>query len=356
MGKKIAAVFSSLSDNTCYMFILICVCLLLIVVISGTWFYRTKYYENFDNLGNALDIGKKFQTARSDAEIKELMGRMVNELVSVGAFPDTSQYVRKSELTDGTCVVNKATDRDQYIAKASIADGGPSIDMSQYVKKSAIPACPEKKCPEQVDLSGYVKKSSLFNQKPAPCICPEVKVSAGLCKDAAPCPKVTCPACPVHSAQSCPPPQPCPTAPSPSTRYDIKYIKQPVLITKTIMVDANNNVIAQNIEHSDSADAVDSANASVNSSANTNVTDLTKYRPTVRPLSDSERDYQERRALYNGLRVGRPYKHLNNTTATVPTLATIINCNEQDCMAGSELNSQFRQSGAVQGAASPLKL
>ena len=138
-------------------------------------------------------------------------------------------------------------DRSQWVPKSAIPPPGPRIDLSQYVKKSSIP--PEKVCPPQkeIDYSQYVKKSTLPPvQKCPPCISPAVKVSAGLCK--------TCPACP-----ACPPPKRCPELkcpePEPCTKTEcpkcseIKYIKVPTIITRTIKVDKNDNIISEQVEN-----------------------------------------------------------------------------------------------------------
>jgi hypothetical protein len=142
--------------------------------------------------------------------------------------------------------VEPQIDRSQWVPKSNIPPAGPRIDMSQYVKKSSIP--PEKVCPPQkeIDYSEYVKKSTLPpTQKCPPCISPKVKVSAGLCKKCPPCP-------------SCPPPQRCPEVQCPEPKAcpkvecpkcsEIKYIKVPTIITRTIKVDKDDKVISEEVE------------------------------------------------------------------------------------------------------------
>jgi len=197
---------------------------------------------------------------QSDAELKDTISKLKSRLINYGVMSDPSQFVRKTELGPdaGRCVVATAEDRDKYVAKSSIPPPGPRVDLSQYVKKTAIP--PEKICPPQkeIDYSAYVKKSSLPpKQECPPCIAPKVKVSAGLCQKcpacpACPppkrCPELKCPepkACP--EAKPCPAPQPCPTVKE-TKCAEIKYIKVPTVITKIIKVDNNGNVLSKEVE------------------------------------------------------------------------------------------------------------
>ena len=116
------------------------------------------------------------------------------------------------------------------------------FDINDYVRKTHIPACPS------VDLKDYVLKSTIPPiQKCPSCICPKVKVSAGMCKKC-PEPKNNCPkpqpcgieqckevikcephqkkvACPI-----CPAPRPCPIPPKrlcPSLTIEKPRIKCP---------------------------------------------------------------------------------------------------------------------------------
>ncbi len=135
---------------------------------------------------------------------------------------------------------------------------GPRVDLSQYVKKTAIP--PEKVCPPQneIDYSAYVKKSSLPPKQEVPaCIAPQVKVSAGLCKKCPPCPRcpapqrcphITCPhPKPCAAPPKCPAPRPCPTLKE-ETCAKIKYIKVPTIITKVVRVNDRGDVLSTSVE------------------------------------------------------------------------------------------------------------
>ena len=181
-------------------------------------------------------------------QLKKTIQSLQQRLIDYGYAPDLNKYVRKTELGNGgKCTMNVAEDRDKYISKTDVPPPGPRIDLSQYVKKSAIPPAPV--CPPTptVDLSAYVKKSTLPpTEKCPPCIAPKVKVSAGLCREcppAPPCPApLPCPSC------NCPPPAPCPTQKECTKCDEVRYIKVPTVITKTVMVDKNGNVISQQID------------------------------------------------------------------------------------------------------------
>lgn len=182
-------------------------------------------------------------------QLKSTIQTLQQRLIDYGYAPDLNKYVRKTELGvgDGKCTVSVAEDRDKYISKTDVPPPGPRIDLSQYVKKSAIPPAPV--CPPTptVDLSAYVKKSTLPpTEKCPPCIAPKVKVSAGLCRECPPPPPCPAPApCP---SCNCPPPAPCPTQKECTKCDEVRYIKVPTVITKTVMVDKDGKVISQQID------------------------------------------------------------------------------------------------------------
>lgn len=168
-------------------------------------------------------------------------------------FPEVSNderdqmYTDLKDSLDDTCKTDLEKDFDinNWVPKTNIPPSGPRIDMSQYIPKSAIP--PEKVCPPQkeIDYSEYVKKSTLPpTQKCPPCISPKVKVSAGLCKKCPPCP--ACPPPKPCPRMECPEPAPCPKVECPKCS-EIKYIKVPTVITRTIKVDSANNVVSEEV-------------------------------------------------------------------------------------------------------------
>jgi hypothetical protein len=214
--------------------------------------------EGFDPVIDAIQ--SKLQS-ESPEQLKSTVQALQQRLIDYGYASDLNTYVKKTELgpNDGKCLMSNAEDRDKYVSKSDIPPAGPRIDLSQYVKKSSIP--PEKVCPSipEIDYSAYVKKSTLPpNEKCPPCIAPKVKVSAGLCRECPPapscpaperCPVVSCPLpAPCPAQKECPAPAPCPTAPISPKCDEIRYIKVPAIITKTVTVDTNGNVISQKID------------------------------------------------------------------------------------------------------------
>jgi len=204
----------------------------ILVLLSIILMFLKNNIENFESPeDNIINNVNRDLESKTEDELKSTINVMRERLVKYGLLPDKMQ---------------PEIDRSQWVPKSQIPPAGPRIDMSQYVKKSSIP--PEKICPpqKQIDYSQYVKKSTLPpTQKCPACIAPKVKVSAGLCKK--------CPSCP-----SCPPPTRCPTVTCPEPKpvvqeecakcTEIKYIKVPTIITRTIIKDNNNNVIEEKEE------------------------------------------------------------------------------------------------------------
>lgn len=203
--------------------------------------HKTTLVEGFDtttpSTGTSDPVLEAIESklaSQNPEQLKNTIQALQQRLIDYGYAPQLDSYVKKTELGGdaGKCIVAKAEDRDKYVAKVDLPPVGPRIDLSQYVKKTSIP--PEKVCPTvpEIDMSKYVLKSTLPpNQQCPPCIAPKVKVSAGLCRECPPAP-------------TCPPPQPCPVVKCPEPKpcvqkecpkcEEIRYIKVPAVITKTI--------------------------------------------------------------------------------------------------------------------------
>tara|TARA_B100000902_G_scaffold303698_1_gene291865 strand:- start:2117 stop:3100 length:984 start_codon:yes stop_codon:yes gene_type:complete len=214
--------------------VLAVICILMTLNISLTPKLKTEGFQNNNN-DNNKDINS-LSKAELFEKYKELK-RSHDELLS---DEGGSRYVLKSELRPNEsqmCTVSKAVDRHLHVPKSSCSGSGPKVDMSKYVLKSSIP--PERVCPppKEIDYSKYVLKSSIPPpQKCPPCICPKVKVSAGLCKTCPPPPKCPAPApCPTVNCpepKACPPQKYCP-APKPCSRekeVQVKYVQVPTVI------------------------------------------------------------------------------------------------------------------------------
>ena len=226
---------------------------------------KNSYMNNIENFDPVIDAIQSKLQSESPAELKKTISTLQQRLIDYGYAPDLNNYVTKTELSpnDGKCIVATADDRDKYVAKSDVPSPGPRIDLSQYVKKSSIPPAPVCPTTPQIDYSQYVKKSTLPpNEKCPPCIAPKVKVSAGLCRECPPapscpaperCPEIKCPVQqPCPAPPKCPPQAPCPTQ-APCVKCDeIRYIKVPTVITKTVIVDSKGSIISQKTDTSTS--------------------------------------------------------------------------------------------------------
>ena len=198
-----------------------------------------------------LMVTKKKQEGFEDED--PLMSKLNQHFPELSNEARDQMYADLKDSLDDTCKsdLEKDFDKNNWVPKSAIPPAGPRIDMSQYVSKSAIP--PEKVCPPQkeIDYSEYVKKSTLPPaQKCPPCISPKVKVSAGLCKKCPPCP--ACPPPKPCPPMTCPEPEPCPKVECPKCS-EIKYIKVPTVITRTIKLDGANNVVSEEVNEEEKA-------------------------------------------------------------------------------------------------------
>ena len=72
-----------------------------------------------------------------------------------------------------------------------------------------------------------------------------------MCRECPPAP--SCPPPERCPDVKCPPPAVCPPQPTCTPRDEVRYIKVPTVITKTVMVDSNGNVISQQINSGSTA-------------------------------------------------------------------------------------------------------
>ena len=299
--------------------IILILCFVLMIINNDI-----KHIENFDPVVDAIQSQLQKETpTQLQSTIKTLQQR----LIDYGYAPDLDNYVTKTQFSpdSGVCTVSTATDRDKYISKSDAPVPGPRIDLSQYVKKSSIPPAPACPATPQIDYSEYVKKSTLPPvDKCPPCISPKVKVSAGLCRDCPPAP--SCPAPERCPDVVCPIQQPCP---SQTCRPcdDIRYIKVPTLITKTIMIDNNGNVLSQK---------------TTDSPTTTQYTPTTtQYTPTTTTPTTTQ--YQN---MLNSLYTQIPTTTFPTMSYTIPntTLAQTLDSTTALCPS-ADLNSEFKKYG-----------
>ncbi len=209
---------------------LFCVVMLVLDNIKNRRNPAANILENFADPPEEVAKIQQQLDGLTNEQLKGVVSHMKDKLVSYNLLPEQTAEIDKS----------------QWVPKSNIPPAGPRVDLSQYVKKSSVE--PEKVLapPKEIDYSQYVKRSTLQPQQAcAPCVAPKVKVSAGLCEECPACP--TCPAPPPCPPMTCPKPQPCPTAPECPKCSEIKYIKVPTIITRTIKLDADNNVLSEEV-------------------------------------------------------------------------------------------------------------
>ena len=198
-------------------------------------------YEGFENDSNKLMNNNQLATLKK--ENQELRSYMkVHGLYPEGKKLDMSKYILKSNVEpEKIC-----PDMSKYMLKASVPEQVkcPEINRDDWIRKSELPPNWNKDCPAHPDLTNYVLKSTIPpTQKCPPCICPKIKVNAGLCREpnkddclktgildeACPKPKpCEIPKCP--EPQPCPkpePPTPCPRPPPPPKCPELKCPSPP---------------------------------------------------------------------------------------------------------------------------------
>jgi len=290
-----------------------------------------QHIENFDPVIDAIQTQLSSETPE---QLKSTIKTLQQRLIDYGYAPDLNKYVTKTELTpnSGKCLVSTAEDRDKYVSKSDIPAPGPRIDLSQYVKKSSIPPAPV--CPPQqeIDYSAYVKKSTLPpNEKCPPCIAPKVKVSAGLCRECPPAP--SCPPPERCPEVKCPPPAVCPVQPTCRPCDEIRYIKVPTVITKTVMVDSNGNILSQQI---------DSGNTKPTAPAATQP--LKTYAPTQAPTQPTPTQNMLSNLFSLGTAIPNTTFPAMSITMPNTTLAQTLETNSAMCPS-ADLNSEFKKYG-----------
>ena len=288
----------------------------------------------------------------SPEQLKGTVKALQQRLIDYGYAPDVNTFVKKTELgpNDGKCIVATAEDRDKYISKSDIPSPGPNIDLSQYVLKSSIP--PEKVCTPhpEIDYSAYVLKSTIPPPtRCGPCIAPKVKVSAGLmrgcppppaCPETKRCPEKNCPQpepCPAQ--QKCPEPAPCPTQKECEPCDAVRYIKVPAVITKTVTVDTNGNVISQKI---------DSGNTNPTQGATPTMAQMLKAqpKPTPTPTPSPTKKTTILSAIFNNDIPTTTFPVMSSNQPNT-TLAQNLDTNGHNpaLCPSSDLNSEFKSHG-----------
>ena len=210
---------------------LLCVVLIvLIFLVAHQIILKKSNRENFSSgsLGTSVDVespdlgfmGQASIVGEDDAGLAAPSGNSSNNS-NVGDSSsgiDMDDYVRKSDI-----------ERAARASTRKYCPVPPTYNPADYIKKTEIDL--ETACPKLPDLKDYVLKSTIPPVQKCPsCICPKVKVSAGMCKEC-PEPKNNCPKpepCGIEqcrdviqcasnerqvSCPKCPAPMPCPEPP-----------------------------------------------------------------------------------------------------------------------------------------------
>jgi hypothetical protein len=221
---------------------LLCVVLLvLIFIITHQIILRKSNRENFSSgsIGTSVDIVSPDLGFMEQASIvgEEDAGLAESSENNASSGNNSS---RESSNSNSNSSGSNGVDLDDYVLKSDIERAArastrkycpvpPDYNPADFIKKTEIDL--ETACPKLPDLKDYVLKSTIPPVQKCPaCICPKVKVSAGMCKEC-PEPKNNCPKCepcgveqcsdviqcapnnkPV-SCPKCPPPMPCPEPP-----------------------------------------------------------------------------------------------------------------------------------------------
>ena len=225
--------------------------------------------ENFENNSNDPEDNLD--------ELKKYM--KIQGLYPMSKGSDMSKYVLKSQVDkEKAC-----PDMSKYISKSAVPRQVkcPVINRDEWIKKTELPPNWNKECPKQPDLTNYVLKSTIPPTQECPaCVCPKIKVNAGLCreptkedclksgvlKDACPKPE-PCPVPQCPDVKPCPAPLPCPVTKCPKipqkgqcprpTRcppskdcpkcYGVKYVKVPVVKSEPPQKPPRGSIFPQNL-------------------------------------------------------------------------------------------------------------
>jgi len=156
---------------------------------------KNNLIENFQNSGETVE-----SLRLRNQELENLI-----KMQNANAQSGMSKYVLKSSVEKA----GKCPDMSKYMLKSAVPPPVkcPTINRDEWVRKSGLPPNWNKECPKQPDLSNFVLKTTIPpTQKCPSCVCPKIKVDAGLCKEPNKDDCMKSGAC----KDACPPPEPCP--------------------------------------------------------------------------------------------------------------------------------------------------
>ncbi len=179
------------------------VIVLVFVLVHQLILRKSNLKENFQSLGTSVLIDNPELDAMNQSNQPNIVGE---EAVgsSEGSYSSPNSQPNNS-VPDGI-------DMDDYVLKTDIERAArastrkycpvsPEFNPADYIKKTEIDL--ETACPKLPDLKDYVLKSTIPPVQKCPaCICPKVKVSAGMCKEC-PEPRNNCPKCQPCGVEQC---------------------------------------------------------------------------------------------------------------------------------------------------------
>ena len=178
------------------------------------------YKFNFEHFENNENVIETHVETNPEFDLRDQASIVIGEDADADVENEPSSenldnYVRKNDI-----------ERAARASAREFCPVNPDYNPSDFIKKSEIDF--QAQCPKMPDLKDYVLKTTIPPVQKCPsCVCPKVKVSAGMCKEC-PEPKNNCPKpepcgidqckdvikCgpgnkPINSLK-CPSPQPCP--------------------------------------------------------------------------------------------------------------------------------------------------
>jgi len=180
--------------------------IVVFILLSYLWVKNTKEYFEGSSTGAEHETAERLESLNtspehnfevgSNPEFKAKIEAQIQEALLAGMKDglDESQRGHKESCVKKEDVKNVAREIAYEYCPV-----GPDYNASNYVKKSEIDL--QKQCPKLPNLKDYVLKSTIPPVQKCPsCVCPKVKVEAGLCKK---CPE---------PKNNCPKPKPCDVA------------------------------------------------------------------------------------------------------------------------------------------------
>jgi hypothetical protein len=185
------------------------------------------YKFNFEQFTNHEDVIDTHVETNPEFDMREQAAIVSNEESDDNSNSLNNDYDEDSNENNLRNYVRKNDiERAARASAREYCPVGPDYNPSNFIKKSEIDF--QAQCPRTPDLKDYVLKSTIPPVQKCPsCVCPKVKVSAGMCKEC-PEPKNNCPKpapcgfeqckdvikCASNEKQvscpKCPAPQPCP--------------------------------------------------------------------------------------------------------------------------------------------------